>query len=645
MSKLIDNPSPGGGGGNTGSISAGTTNATLGEVVFSNSNGVSFGINGNTLTATVATNYQSQGAYLTTAMASNRGSDFVNTTAGLNLTNISATLGSNSLSFSVGNYITTAMLSNAATISNINVSGGTTSSNLSAFKLIDSNGVSWSLDTGSKIYATVKTDYLTTAMASNRGTDFVQANAAFAGTSASGTIASNGISVSIGPYITTAMASNRGTDFVQATAGFNGTNCSGTIASNSISVSVGNYITTAALSNHSHGVSFTSGSTVFQTLSFTNSNGISFNSGTQGIFGSHNAITTGRASTDAIGLNTAQSNVTWTVNSSGLSLDARGYAGTGTTFAGANISGSITQNSAGLNLSMSVAAPGAAAENNWVTLGGNILGNSSASGSTINWIGGQNITLSGTNNSQVEVRGVSFANSNGVTFGHNAGTVTASIPLNATFTQRYQWPLGNLSVVAAMGNGSFSLNRVQVDQDLSATRLDVPFLVSLASSATANTWGLAVTAFAAVYTKNVSTLSSLSSGSNSFSLSLASNSAGQTQVIAHAIRPISVGFNMSMSPGEYYVGFGISTKTSSAGTATTALGNTWSVMGGPVYSSAVGQVGEFTDTTNTSTGLFGGQGVYSAAISTVPPTVSLSAINQTGSYYARGMMGLLFRNI
>lgn len=40
----------GGGGGNTGSISAGTTRATLGEVVFSNSNGLTFGVNGQTVT-------------------------------------------------------------------------------------------------------------------------------------------------------------------------------------------------------------------------------------------------------------------------------------------------------------------------------------------------------------------------------------------------------------------------------------------------------------------------------------------------------------------------------------------------------------------------------------------------------------------
>jgi hypothetical protein len=64
-------------------------------------------------------------------------------------------------------------------------------------------------------------------------------------------------------------------------------------------------------------------------------------------------ITTARGSTDGIGLNTAQSNVTWTVNSSGLSLDARGYAGTGftsTSTAGTDIKATI--NSTGLSLAV-----------------------------------------------------------------------------------------------------------------------------------------------------------------------------------------------------------------------------------------------------------------------------------------------------
>lgn len=54
MSNLLILPPPPTGLANTGSISAGTAAATLGQVVFSNSNGVSFGVNGQTVTASVA---------------------------------------------------------------------------------------------------------------------------------------------------------------------------------------------------------------------------------------------------------------------------------------------------------------------------------------------------------------------------------------------------------------------------------------------------------------------------------------------------------------------------------------------------------------------------------------------------------------
>lgn len=237
----------------------------------------------------------------------------------------------------------------------INFSAGTTSSNIGSVVFSNSNGVSFGLS-GSTITGTVATNYQ-----------------------------------SQGAYLTTAMASNRGSDFVQATAAFAGTSASGTIASNGISVSIGPYITTGALSNHSHGATAANGGFNFQTLSFSNANGISFGtSAGSAITGSHNAITTGRASNDAIGLNTAQSNVTWTVNSSGLSFDARGYAGTGTSATNA----SITLNSAGL--AISVAAPGAGGG---VAAGisntGNTLGNTgTASSGTLVFAASGGITAS-----------------------------------------------------------------------------------------------------------------------------------------------------------------------------------------------------------------------------------------------------------
>ncbi|NBW20426.1 MAG: hypothetical protein EBR82_71905, partial [Caulobacteraceae bacterium] len=265
-----------GGGGGSVTVSAGTSSAALGSIVYSNANGVSFGLNGSTITATVATNYlttaQPVGAYLTTARASN---DAI----GLNTaqSNVTWTVNSSGLSLDARGYAGSGYTS--TTTAGTAIAGTHNSAGLSL-------GVPAFLTTAQPVGA-----YLTTARASNDavGLNTAQSNVTW-------TVNSSGLSLDARGYAGTATGA---------------TNANVTVNSGGVSVSVGNYITTA------------------------------------------------RGSTDAIGLNTAQSNVTWTVNSSGLSLDARGYAGTGTTFNGANISGSVTLDSAGLQLSLSgaTAAP------------------------------------------------------------------------------------------------------------------------------------------------------------------------------------------------------------------------------------------------------------------------------------------------
>lgn len=162
-------------------------------------------------------------------------------------------------------YITGSAPAAAGGLTNINVSAGTTSNNLSAFQFSNANGVSFGLN-GSTVTATVKTDYLTS-----------QSNQAF---SAGG------------------------------------------------------------------------GSSAFQTLSFSDGNGVTFTN-TNGQLGA-SVATSYRASNDAIGLNTAftAGPLAWTVNSSGISLNASSAAGTTSGFAGNQISGSMTHNTAGLNLSL-----------------------------------------------------------------------------------------------------------------------------------------------------------------------------------------------------------------------------------------------------------------------------------------------------
>jgi hypothetical protein len=218
-------------------------------------------------------------------------------------------------------------------------------------------------------------------MASNRGTDFVQANAVFAGTNASGTIASNGISVSVGNYITTARASNDAVGLNTAltagplawtvnsngislnassaagtTSGFGGNLISGSMTHNTaglnLSLNHPAWLTTAMQSNavtlSNIRVSGGTTSNLLSAITFSNANGVSFGLDAGTMTASHNGITTARASNDGIGLNTAQTNVTWTVNSNGLSFNAAGYAGTG--FSGTNAT--ATLNSNGLQLSV-----------------------------------------------------------------------------------------------------------------------------------------------------------------------------------------------------------------------------------------------------------------------------------------------------
>lgn len=232
------------------------------------------------------------------------------------------------------------------------------------------------------------------------------------------------------------------------------------------------WLTTAALSNHSHNFATTTTGGALIVVGTTNSEGAtigvpSFLTTAQPV-GAY--LTTARASNDAVGLNTAATNVTWTVNSSGLSLNASGYAGTGTTFNGTNISGSLTQNSNGIRVDLSVGAGGAADGYNSVQFTNSTAnstmallwaGNSNGSGNITLGLTGSTVTgsapagagggaaISAGANSQ-NTGTVVFSNSNGISFGLNAGTLTAS---HNGLTQQSTQP-----VAASAANGSYAFS-------------------------------------------------------------------------------------------------------------------------------------------------------------------------------------------
>jgi hypothetical protein len=107
-------------------VSAGTASGFLSEVVFSNSNGVSFGLNGSTITASAV---GGTGAGIAVA-------DSVNTVA----TGTVVFANSNGVSFGLNGSTL------SASIHPLNVSAGTTSNNLSAVTFSNSNGISFGLN-------------------------------------------------------------------------------------------------------------------------------------------------------------------------------------------------------------------------------------------------------------------------------------------------------------------------------------------------------------------------------------------------------------------------------------------------------------------------------------------------------------------
>lgn len=622
-----------------GNISAGTTKATAGEIVFSNSNGISFGINGQTVTGTVQTNY------LTTAMLSNAATiSNINVSGGTTSSNLSnfKLIDSNGVSWSLDtgskiyatvktDYLTTAMLSNAATISNINVSGGTTSSNLSNFKLIDSNGVSWSLDTGSKIYATVKTDYLTTADLSQNSSKYVQAWELTGNTAGT-------------------TSSLQGTKMYFE--GGNSITVSGN--SNTVKFSVGNYITTAMLSNAAtiSNINVSGGTTSsnLSAIKFIDSQGVSW------------SLDTG-------------SKVYATVKTA--------YAGTGTTFAGANISGSMTNDTAGLNLSLSVAAPGAAAENNWFNISGdNTAGNTTASGSTIGISVQGALTISGTNNSQIKISAPatsSIVGTNGITISTNGSTIS----VQPVYRSSYQ------NLPGLINSSALTFNQTSISQavafmlpfPISASFLRIPALMTTNSTTIATMASATATASGALYSTLNAVIYSLGIGGNSRSLqSVASgsagwtmqqsisitnstqgsytlaisgqaNGAGTTRTTQYSIsntnysfttnqiatefstgRFLDVPFATSLSPGQYWLVIGMSTSTASAGAAGLAALTNCNVRYSNHYGASQANVGfGVFGSTNMSSGGQLGNGFFSTAGGGTTNSLPISAISSTAS--------------
>lgn len=408
---------------------------STGAIVFSNSNNVTFGGNASTITASASFNQTVQTQGSVQVQGSTGAISFANANG--------VTFGANASTITAShNGLTTARASNDA---------------IGLNTALTANGVAWTVNS-SGLSLNVPA-FLTTAAQS----DHSHGNPTLALTNLSGTTnsASNGFTLSL------SAAAPGGGAAISAAGGSQNTGT--VIFSNSNGISFGynaGTITATVNPGAAAGIAAVQAGTqtaTSGTITFGNSNGITFGmSGSSQITASHNGLTTARASTDGIGLNTAQTNVTWTVNSGGLSFNAAGYAGTATTFNGTNISGSMTLNSNGLRLDLSGGAGGGGVNSGTFYAQGNTTQSSSGTialssvnvqgaGGVSAGISNGSIVVSGPSLTSLAATGALSASSNGSTISLGVGTVTASIVGNTTQTSTGTVNLNGLVVSGAGG--------------------------------------------------------------------------------------------------------------------------------------------------------------------------------------------------
>lgn len=439
-----------------------------------------------------------------------------------------------------------------------------------------------------------------------------------------------------------------------------GTNAGGAVTGSYTVPSVTQFLTTARASNDAVGLN-TAATNVIWTV---NSAGISLNAGGYGgtgftsattagtaVVGTLNTaglslgvpayLTTARASTDAVGLNTAATNVTWTVNSGGISLNAGGYAGTG--FTSATTAGTAvvaTNNTAGLSMGVPAYLTTARASTDAVglnTAATNVTWTVNSAGLSLNAAGyaGTGTTFTGAN-----ISGSMTLNSNGL----NLSLSGSSAPMMG----RWFAPDGNdLTVLGAPVNASASVNMMPIPENLTGTRMEFFIFQSLSSSAVANTYGQQWSIYMGIYSNDTANarLVSLSSGSTQTTYTVASNTAGQTQLNGSAIRPISCPVNYSMTPGIYFVAINHVTNTFSSDTATTALNRTVSVVGNAHVSANFGMVGDYSVAVAATNNSNIPAGVFSAASTGLPGSISYSQMTMTGLSRSQANFVINFRNV
>ena len=423
-------------------FSAGTTSNVLSNITFSNSNGISFGLNGSTMTASV-----NAGALAIEAIAAGTQTATSGTIVYSNSNNI--TFGMNNSSVITASY-------------NFNISAGTTSNNLNAVTFSNSNGVSFGLN-GSVVTASVlPNDVIVAGTQSFTGGTLSFAN-------------SNGITFGMSNSSIITASFNADILAIGAIGAGTQTATSGTVNFvNSNNITFGMSGTSQVTASYNFNISAGTTSNNLNAVTFSNSNNVSF-----GLNGSVVTASVTVASTQAsvnFSAGTTSNNLSAITfsNSNGVSFGLNGStmtASIATSLTAINVSAGTTSN----NLSNIVFS-----NSNNVSFGlnGSTITASVTIASTQASI---NVSAGTTSNN---VSALTFSNSNGIVFGLAGSVITAALGGISS------WSNGRFATAQTGGQGTLFFQPIIVDYNLTATNL--VWLQSVSTQASNSSGGFSV---------------------------------------------------------------------------------------------------------------------------------------------------------
>lgn len=245
-----------------------------------------------------------------------------------------------------------------------------------------------------------------------------------------------------------------------------------------------------------------------------------------------------------------------------------------------------------------------------------ITGNTSGDGSTAS---GTNLVIGGTNGAAVHL---------------STGAGAATLWVAGAGPQNLFWaiPPGVSTAVSQVGNGTIAVYPVIREGAFTATRADVFGSVSVSSSSNSSHAG-ALSVYVGLYSRNGSTLSLASSGSQSYQWSNTSNNSLGS--IA-SLRQFSVPINVNYTGGDLWVGVMSRSSTTNANWFTAS-----NILQSAAFHSAqlVGLIGEASNATRGQLGF----GRFSASSTALPGSMAFS--NITGGYGGTASASRLMPNV